>query len=100
MGSDLGSAAVTDAKCGGCDQEKATSMVQMFGQPYHLNTLKSVPPSETASMNRNFLSVLNVLVWLNCTISFIIRNKVCSTFARMWWKPGKRIPRVWTLRAC
>merc|ERR1719412_2158584 len=52
--SDLGSAAVTDAKCGGCDQEKATSMVQMFGQPYNQNTLKSVQPDDQASMNRNF----------------------------------------------
>merc|ERR1711935_1034385 len=51
---DLGASAVQDAKCGVCDHEKATTMVQMFGQPYHQNTLKPVPPSEQASMNRNF----------------------------------------------
>jgi len=51
---DLGASAVRGAKCGVCDHEKATTMVQMFGQPYHQNTLKPVPPSEQASMNRNF----------------------------------------------
>jgi len=51
---DLGASAVQDAKCGVCDHEKATTMMQMFGQPYHQNTLKPVPPSEQASMNRNF----------------------------------------------
>ena len=41
-----------DSQCGVCDHEKATTMVQMFGQPYHQNTLKPVAPSEQASMNR------------------------------------------------
>lgn len=27
-------------------------MIQMFGQPYDFNTLKTVPPSEEARMNR------------------------------------------------
>jgi len=51
---DLGASAVQDSQCGVCDHEKATTMVQMFGQPYHQNTLKPVAPSEQASMNRNF----------------------------------------------
>lgn len=51
---DLGASAAQDTKCGACDKERAITMVQMFGQPYNQNTLKPVPPSEQACMNRNF----------------------------------------------
>ena len=38
--------------CGACEREKASTMVQMYGQPYNQNTLKPVPPGETASLHR------------------------------------------------
>ena len=41
-----------DSKCGGCDTDKAAQMVQLFGQPYHANTLKPTVPSEQACMSR------------------------------------------------
>ena len=48
-------------------------MIQMYGQPYNQNTLKSVPPDEQARLNR--VSLLNVP--LNCEAptesSYILR---------------------------
>ena len=38
--------------CGACERERASTMVQMYGQPYNQNTLKPVPPGETASLHR------------------------------------------------
>ena len=38
--------------CGACEREKSSTMVQMYGQPYNQNTLKSVPPDETARLHR------------------------------------------------
>ncbi len=52
---DLGAnaAAGPGAKCGACEAPTQTlSMVQMFGQPYDPTSLKTVPPSESAQMNR------------------------------------------------
>merc|ERR1712020_327093 len=50
----LGSAAAQDTKCGSCEREKSSTMIQMYGQPYNQNTLKPVPPDEQARLNRNF----------------------------------------------
>jgi len=50
----LGSGSVQDTKCGGCDRDRAANMIQLFGQPYNPNTLKSTVPSEQACMSRNF----------------------------------------------
>ena len=41
-----------DSKCGACEREKSSTMIQMFGQPYNQNTLKPVPPDEQARLNR------------------------------------------------
>ena len=41
-----------DTKCGGCDRDRAANMIQLFGQPYNPNTLKSTVPSEQACMSR------------------------------------------------
>ena len=41
-----------DTKCGACERDRAGTMVQMYGQPYHPNTLKTVPPDDQASLNR------------------------------------------------
>ena len=41
-----------ETMCGACEREKASTMVQMYGQPYNQNTLKPVPPGETASLHR------------------------------------------------
>ena len=51
---DLGpTAASAQDKCGACDRDKsAVTMIQMFGQPYDPTSLKTIPPSEQAQMNR------------------------------------------------
>ena len=51
---DLGPTATSaQEKCGACDREKsAVTMIQMFGQPYDGTSLKTIPPSEQAQMNR------------------------------------------------
>jgi len=51
---DLGEAAAQESKCGACERDKTSTMIQMYGQPYNQNTLKPVPPDEQASLNRNF----------------------------------------------
>jgi hypothetical protein len=51
---DLGAAGVSETKCGACETERAALMIQLFGQPYHQNTLKPTVPSEQACMSRNF----------------------------------------------
>jgi len=51
---DLGSEACTSTVCGGCEKSKASTMVQLFGQPYHSNTLLQVQPDADAIINRNF----------------------------------------------
>ena len=38
--------------CGACETERAALMIQLFGQPYHQNTLKPTIPSEQACMSR------------------------------------------------
>ncbi|XP_023326557.1 proline-rich protein 12 [Eurytemora carolleeae] len=51
---DLGAEACTSTVCGGCEKSKASTMIQLYGQPYHPNTLCAVPPDTDAIMNRNF----------------------------------------------
>jgi hypothetical protein len=51
---DLGSAAVQETMCGACERDKSSTMIQMYGQPYNQNTLKPIPPDETARLHRNF----------------------------------------------
>jgi hypothetical protein len=51
---DVGPEACNDAVCSGCETVKASTMVQLYGQPYHPNTLSPVQPDENALMNRNF----------------------------------------------
>ena len=46
--------------CGACERERASTMVQMYGQPYNQNTLKPVPPGETASLHRVSINKSNV----------------------------------------
>jgi hypothetical protein len=41
-----------DTSCRGCDSARASTMLQLYGQPYHPTTLQTVSPSEEASMNR------------------------------------------------
>jgi hypothetical protein len=41
-----------DSKCGACERDRAATMLQMYGQPYHPNTLKTVPPDDQATFNR------------------------------------------------
>ena len=38
--------------CGACEREKSSTMIQMYGQPYNQNTLKPIPPDETARLHR------------------------------------------------
>lgn len=47
-----------DLRCGACDKDKAGTMFQMFGQPYDTTSLKTVPPSQDASLNRVSLARL------------------------------------------
>jgi len=52
---DLGATAAQDGvRCGACDRDRAGTMISLYGQPYDPTTLKTVPPSEEAVMNRNF----------------------------------------------
>lgn len=39
-------------RCGACDRDRAGTMISLYGQPYDPTTLKTVPPSEEAVMNR------------------------------------------------
>ncbi len=48
-----------DTKCGACERDRAGTMVQMYGQPYHPNTLKTVPPDDQASLNRVRIAIKN-----------------------------------------
>jgi hypothetical protein len=48
-----------DTKCGACERDRAGTMVQMYGQPYHPNTLKTVPPDDQASLNRVRIVIVN-----------------------------------------
>ena len=48
-----------DTKCGACERDRAGTMVQMYGQPYHPNTLKTVPPDDQASLNRVRIVIAN-----------------------------------------
>ena len=41
-----------DSKCGACNVEKATTTIQLFGQPYSPTTLKTVPYTESLSKVR------------------------------------------------
>ena len=38
--------------CGACERDKSSTMIQMYGQPYNQNTLKPIPPDETARLHR------------------------------------------------
>ena len=38
--------------CEACENARAYSMIQMYGQPYNNNTLATVPPNPDAMMNR------------------------------------------------
>ncbi|TRY73107.1 hypothetical protein TCAL_11821 [Tigriopus californicus] len=38
---DLGSAPSLELKCGACDTDRSITMLQMYGQPYNANTLKT-----------------------------------------------------------
>ena len=49
--------------CGACERERASTMVQMYGQPYNQNTLKPVPPGETASLHRVSIYQLHDLLY-------------------------------------
>ena len=75
-------------KCGACERERAASMVQMFGQPYNQNTLKPVPPSEQASMNRVRFH------------DFFPQNSLFTYFSiellclRQMWTTGSAVPYV------
>jgi len=51
---DVGAEACTQTMCAGCELQKATTMVQLYGQPYHPNTLSPVQPDPNSMMNRNF----------------------------------------------
>ncbi len=41
-----------DSKCGACEKDRSSTMVQMYGQPYDPTSLKTVAPSEDATTNR------------------------------------------------
>jgi hypothetical protein len=41
-----------NSKCGACNLEKATTAIQLSGQPYSPTTLKSVPYTESLSRVR------------------------------------------------
>ena len=38
--------------CGACENARAKTMIQLFGQPYNSNTLASLPPDQDSMMNR------------------------------------------------
>ena len=58
--------------CGACEREKASTMVQMYGQPYNQNTLKPVPPGETASLHRVRINEISLKLFYHKFILFII----------------------------
>ena len=73
-----------DTRCGACERDKSSTMIQMFGQPYNQNTLKSVQPDDQASLNRvkSFISLpafyntcLVMTIWVFCfRISRCVRD--------------------------
>ena len=49
---ELGPESCSSTMCGACEKGKATTMLQMFGQPYNSNTLATLPPKPEAMLNR------------------------------------------------
>ena len=49
---ELGPESCSSTMCGACEKGKATTQLQMFGQPYNNNTLATLPPKPEAMLNR------------------------------------------------
>ena len=60
-----------DTRCGACERDKSSTMIQMFGQPYNQNTLKSVQPDDQASLNR-VKSITSLHLFLITKLCFIL----------------------------
>ena len=67
-----------DTKCGACERDRAGTMVQMYGQPYHPNTLKTVPPDDQASLNRVRIVIANYL-----NFSWVVESSLGCLFLQM-----------------
>ena len=48
---ELGPESCSSTMCGACEKGKATTQLQMFGQPYNNNTLATLPPKPEAMLN-------------------------------------------------
>ena len=64
--------------CGACERDKSSTMIQMYGQPYNQNTLKPIPPDETARLHRVkylFVSLkahlINIMIFLHRSLTVI-----------------------------
>ena len=59
---ELGPESCSSTMCGACEKGKATTQLQMFGQPYNNNTLATLPPKPEAMLNR-----VSCFLGTNCT---------------------------------
>ena len=62
--------------CGACERERASTMVQMYGQPYNQNTLKPVPPGETASLHRVSTYQLHDLLYQVIVLNIFLKYSI------------------------
>ena len=96
-------------RCGACDRDRAGTMISLYGQPYDPTTLKTVPPSEEAVMNRVRMKqdafsctsmaschyscrtsrcAPSAADWVSSITNCSIISTRCFKWRRRWWRRG------------